>query len=120
MNTATKILKVSILGKDSIHCGFHLSPYTAHTVLTTLPSSAYVLITDTNVARFHLARLLAEFEAAIYSELKVKPRFLTHIIPPARPQKAARGKPPSKISSSSTDVPGTLSSSPSVVVSSGT
>ena len=63
MATKADIQKVSILGKDSIHCGFHLVPYIVHTVLTTLSASAYVLFTDTNIGKLHLSSFESEFEA---------------------------------------------------------
>jgi pentafunctional AROM polypeptide len=91
----TDVFKVSILGKESIHCGFHLIPYIARTVLSTLTSSTYVLITDTNVARFHLAAFEAVFNTA-FSELPddaaVKPRFLSHVIAPGETSKSREGK----------------------------
>ena len=37
--SAVDVRKVSILGKDPIHCGFHLVPYIVKTVTETLPSS---------------------------------------------------------------------------------
>ncbi|KAF8880512.1 Shikimate dehydrogenase [Infundibulicybe gibba] len=77
---AIDLLKVSILGKESIHCGFHLIPYIAETVLNTLSSSTYVLITDTNVATFHL------------EALPTKPRFLYHVIAPGETSKSREGK----------------------------
>ncbi|KAF8632649.1 hypothetical protein AX17_004782 [Amanita inopinata Kibby_2008] len=89
--TDTDIFKVSILGKDSIHCGFHLIPYIAHTVVTTLPSSTYALVTDTNVAKFHLEAFKKEFEAAI-ARHGGKSRFLTHVIPPGETSKSREGK----------------------------
>jgi pentafunctional AROM polypeptide len=79
-----EVLKVPILGRDSIHCGFHLVPHIAQTVLSTLPASTYVLITDTNVARFHLPA----FEAAFVNA----PRFLSHVIPPGETSKSREGK----------------------------
>ena len=54
---AVDVRKVSILGKESIHCGFHLIPYIVRTVLDTIPSSTYVLFTDSNVGNLHLALL---------------------------------------------------------------
>ncbi|KAF8234540.1 Shikimate dehydrogenase [Tricholoma matsutake] len=89
------ILKVSILGRDSIHCGFHLIPYIAHTVLTTLPSSTYVLVTDTHVANFHLGAFETEFEnvrAVLPSSTSTKPRFMSHVIPPGETSKSREGK----------------------------
>ncbi|TFK19609.1 Shikimate dehydrogenase [Coprinopsis marcescibilis] len=88
------IHKVSILGKESIHCGFHLIPYIAQTVLTTLPSSTYVLITDTNIAKLHLDAFEAEFSRALESSTVVspKPRFLSHVVPPGETSKSREGK----------------------------
>ena len=85
------ILKVSILGKESIHCGFHLVPYIVHTVLKTLPASTYVLITDTNVARFHLASFEAEFSSRL-PQAAPAPRFLHHVIFPGETSKSREGK----------------------------
>lgn len=88
------VLKVSILGKDSIHCGFHLIPYIAQTVLSNLPSSTYVLVTDTNVANFHLTAFEKEFELRISSlpTSSTKPRFLSLVIPPGETSKSREGK----------------------------
>lgn len=90
--SATDILKVSILGKESIHCGFHLIPYIARTVFDTLPSSTYVLITDSHVANLHLSAFEAEFNAAIAKLKTVKPRFLSHVIAPGENSKSREGK----------------------------
>lgn len=91
--TGTDVLKVSILGKESIHCGFHLIPYIAQTVLTTLPSSTYILITDTNIAKLHLVAFEREFERALgASSATPKPRFLTLVIPPGETSKSREGK----------------------------
>lgn len=89
----TDILKVSILGKESIHCGFHLIPYIAETVLATLPSSTYILVTDTNIAKLHLAAFEKEFASALdASTASPKPRFLTLVIPPGETSKSRDGK----------------------------
>ena len=61
---AADVLKISILGTDSIHVGFHLIPYIFQTILTTLPSSAYVLITDNNLARLYLDDISSAFNTA--------------------------------------------------------
>ncbi|KAF8603719.1 Shikimate dehydrogenase [Ceratobasidium sp. AG-I] len=86
------LTKVSILGKDSIHCGFHLTPYIAQTVLTTLPASTYVLITDTRVAGFHLASFESAFTDALAATPNNAARFLTHVIPPGETSKSREGK----------------------------
>ncbi|EGN94414.1 hypothetical protein SERLA73DRAFT_114628 [Serpula lacrymans var. lacrymans S7.3] len=89
----TDILKVSILGKESIHCGFHLIPYIVNTVITTLPSSAYVLVTDTHVANFHLTAFEAEFNAAFEKLPNAgRPRFLSRVIAPGETTKSREGK----------------------------
>ncbi|QRW07542.1 hypothetical protein RhiLY_06541 [Ceratobasidium sp. AG-Ba] len=87
------LTKVSILGKDSIHCGFHLTPYIVHTVLSTLPASTYVLITDTRVAGFgHLEKFESAFAEAFAAKPENTTRFLTHVIPPGETSKSREGK----------------------------
>jgi pentafunctional AROM polypeptide len=85
---ATDIQRVSILHKDSIHCGFHLIPYIVSTVLKSLPSSTYVLVTDTHVAALHLEKFEHEFRAS----LPQGKRFLTHVISPGETSKSREGK----------------------------
>jgi hypothetical protein len=87
----TDIYKVSILGKQSIHCGFHLVPYIARTVLDTLPASTYALITDTNIARLHLDAFRKGFQEEIARSSNLS-RFLTHTIPPGETSKSREGK----------------------------
>ncbi|PIL27015.1 hypothetical protein GSI_10154 [Ganoderma sinense ZZ0214-1] len=81
------VRKVSILGKDSIRCGFHLVPYIIKTVTETLPSSTYILVTDTNVGNLHLAAFQAEFDRASTSA-----RFLSYVISPGETSKSREGK----------------------------
>lgn len=90
----TDVLKVSILGKDSIHCGFHLIPYIAQTVLTTLPASTYVVVTDSHIAKLYLDSFVAEFNDTIgkFPSDSTKPRFLSHIVPPGETSKSREGK----------------------------
>ncbi|GJJ13047.1 hypothetical protein Clacol_007296 [Clathrus columnatus] len=85
---ATDIQKISILHKESIHCGFHLVPYIIDTVLKTLEASTYVLITDTHVAALHLDKFTVEFKV----KLSNGSRFLSHAIPPGEPSKSREGK----------------------------
>ncbi len=97
MASETDIFKLSILGKESIHCGFHLIPYITQIVLSTLPSSKYVLITDRNVASFHLDAFENEFNAVLESKAlpgagKLKARFLSLVIPPGETSKSRKGK----------------------------
>jgi pentafunctional AROM polypeptide len=90
------VLKVSILGRESIHCGFHLVPYIAKTVISALHSSTYVLVTDSNIAKYHLATFEAEFTAALSvaqpNGTATPPRFLSFIIPPGETSKSREGK----------------------------
>jgi pentafunctional AROM polypeptide len=91
----TDIQKISILGKESIHCGFHLVPHIIHTILTDLPSSTYVLITDSNIAKFYLTTFEDQFEVFLNSLANgthAKPRFITYIVPPGEPSKSRECK----------------------------
>ncbi len=91
--TSADIRKVSILGRDSIHCGFHLIPYIVRTVLDTLPSSTYVLFTDTNVGNLHLPLFESEFDAGIDAlKSQSRPRFITYVIPPGETSKSRECK----------------------------
>ncbi|KAF7984960.1 hypothetical protein HWV62_9901 [Athelia sp. TMB] len=85
------VLKVSILGNESIHCGFHLTPYIARTVVATLPASAYVLVTDTHVAALHLPAFESAFAAALAAH-GAPARFLSHVVPPGETSKSRAGK----------------------------
>lgn len=91
MATTTDVFKVSILGKESIHCGFHLIPYIARTVFDTLPSSTYVLITDINIAKFHLKAFEQEFSSTL-QKAGSQSRFLTLVVPPGETSKSREGK----------------------------
>ena len=88
MATNTDLLKVSILHKESIHCGFHLIPYIVDTVLETLPSSTYVLITDTRIAALYLDEFNVEFQ----NKLPAGRRLLTHVVPPGETSKSRECK----------------------------
>lgn len=89
----TDIKKVSILGKETIHCGFHLIPYITHTVFATLPSSTYVLITDTNVGNIYLSAFHDAFGECMSKVTSgLKPRFLTYVVPPGETSKSREGK----------------------------
>ena len=90
-NSKADIQKVHILGKDAIHCGFHLVPYIVETVLSSLPASTYVLITDTHVAKLHLKAFEDQFASQIASS-SVQARFITRVIPPGETSKSREGK----------------------------
>ncbi|RSH78332.1 3-dehydroquinate dehydratase (3-dehydroquinase) [Apiotrichum porosum] len=91
MSDLADVLKISILGNESIHVGFHLIPYIFNQVLTTLPSSTYALITDTNLARLYLPQLEEAFNVAA-AETGSKARFLTHQVAPGEGAKSRQVK----------------------------
>ena len=95
---AVDISKVSILGRESIHLGFHLIPYVVQTVLQQLPSSTYVLVTDTTLAALHLSSFQDEFSAALLAAASstpttaAKPRFLHYAVAPGEGSKSRKQK----------------------------
>jgi pentafunctional AROM polypeptide len=80
-----------ILHNESIHCGFHLIPHIVQTVLTTLPSSVYAIITDTNVGPLFLPSLQSTFESQI-AKAGVKSRVLTYKVQPGEEAKSREVK----------------------------
>lgn len=95
--SAPDLLKVSILHKDSIHAGFHLVPHIVSTVLTELPSSNYVIVTDTTIAGIHLPALQTEFAAQLSAKqadgkASASTRVHTFQIPPGEGAKSRRQK----------------------------
>lgn len=90
------VQKIAILGKESIHVGFNLVQHIADTLLDTLPSSIYVLITDTNIAPLYLESIRLTFTQATDARFPVsdpaRPRFLTYTIPPGETTKSREGK----------------------------
>ncbi|KAL7422257.1 hypothetical protein Q5752_002903 [Cryptotrichosporon argae] len=85
------ILKISILGTESIHVGFHLLPHIFRTILATLPSSTYALVTDTNLSRLYLPAIKTEFDAAA-SAAGSQARFLTYEVAPGEGAKSRQVK----------------------------
>ncbi|GAA96686.1 uncharacterized protein L969DRAFT_100128 [Mixia osmundae IAM 14324] len=105
---------ISILGADSIRIGFHLADYIAKTVTEGLPSSNYVLITDTSLAPLYLGPLKRAFVeqspsgsqingtrspepvhhpgASTVCALGTDKRFLTYVIPPGEVSKSRQTK----------------------------
>ncbi|KAJ1022652.1 hypothetical protein NDA18_004994 [Ustilago nuda] len=78
-----------------IHLGYHLTPHIARTLLSTLPSSTYVLITDQNLeSRCSVTTAFRrEFEKAA-AELSPSHtwKLLTKVIPPGEASKSRQGK----------------------------
>lgn len=91
------ITKVNILGKDSIHVGYNLLPHIVHTCLTDLPSSTYVVITDTNIAPLYLADLSERMKTSLqdrnkYPKLPGQSRFLAKVVNPGETSKSRATK----------------------------
>lgn len=85
------VTTVRILGKDAIKVGYDLIPEITSDILQNLPSSTYVLITDTNIGPRYLPHFEAAFaeNAAKYSP---EARLLTYAIPPGEYSKSRATK----------------------------
>src|SRR5271163_4107519 len=79
--------KVSILGQETIHVGFKLWDHMVSDLLTTLPSSTYVIITDTNVGPLYSPRLKQAFEKAIKMRQSSSFRLITYSVSPGESSK---------------------------------
>jgi len=80
--------KVSILNKETIHVGFKLWNHIVSDLVTSLPSSTYVVITDTNVGPLYLPHLQAAFSTHQSSSF----RLLTYTVPPGESSKTRETK----------------------------
>lgn len=83
---------VSILGKESIHVGFKLWEHIASDLLSTFPSSTYVVITDTNVGPLYSPRLQQAFERAIGNTESPAFRLLSYSVSPGESSKTRETK----------------------------
>jgi pentafunctional AROM polypeptide len=89
---ATEPTKVPILGNESIVVDYGLwNNYVAHSLLTEIPSSTYVLITDTNIAPLYIPAFEKSFKREA-SSLSTPPRLLTYTIPPGENSKSRSTK----------------------------
>ena len=89
---AAEPTKVNILGKDSIVVDYGLwQNYVAHDLLTNIPSSTYVLITDTNIGSLYIPTFKQSFDREV-SSLSSAPRLLTYQIPPGENSKSRSTK----------------------------
>ncbi|ODN84725.1 pentafunctional AROM polypeptide, variant [Cryptococcus amylolentus CBS 6039] len=90
-SSSADVLKISILGNESIHAGFHLFPYIFETITTTLPSSAYVLVTDTNLSSIYLNDIQKAFADAS-AKNGSNARFLVYEVAPGEGAKSRKVK----------------------------
>ncbi|PWN53432.1 putative ARO1-Pentafunctional AROM polypeptide [Violaceomyces palustris] len=78
-----------------IHLGYHLIPHISLTLLQNLPSSTYVLVTDSNLeSRCSVTTTFKNQLDLAASTLAIpnKPRFLSKVIPPGEGSKSRKGK----------------------------
>ena len=84
--------RVSILGKDSILIGYNLwEGYVASDLLSNIPSSRYVIISDTSIAPLYAEPFRKIFEIEI-SKKSVNADLLTFEIPPGENSKSRATK----------------------------
>ena len=80
----SNIIKIPILGKESIIVGNNLTDYIAKDVVSSVKASTYCIITDENVAKYHLDNL----ENLLTKEANaVGRRVLSYTIPAGELQK---------------------------------
>lgn len=88
----TNPTKLQILGRDSIFAGFGIwKTFVAQDILSSCPSSTYVLFTDSNIAATYLPPFQDVFDKAT-SSASPKPRLLTYVIPPGEASKSRETK----------------------------
>jgi pentafunctional AROM polypeptide len=88
----TEPTKISILGRESIVADFGLwRNYVAKDLISGLPSTTYVLITDTNLGSIYTPNFQKTFEAAAAS-VSPAPRLLVYNAPPGESSKSRHTK----------------------------
>ncbi|KAK9462144.1 EPSP synthase-domain-containing protein [Lipomyces oligophaga] len=85
------IERVEILGKDTIVVGYGLVRTLLEEIITQIPSSTYILVTDTNLARLHLQSFIDAFEE-IVKNVVTPPRLIHHAVPPGESSKSSKTK----------------------------
>ncbi|KAJ2360621.1 hypothetical protein H4S01_005650, partial [Coemansia sp. RSA 2610] len=90
-----EVERISILGSESIVCGFHLADYMWADIFANLaPASTYVLITDSNLAALY-ADTQREAFAAAWAHCRADaaaPRLLVHVLAPGETSKSRATK----------------------------
>ena len=84
--------RITILGKEDIVVDFDIwRNFVAEDLLSTIPSSTYVLITDTNLSPLYVPVFKQSFERCA-SASSAPPRLLTYKIPPGETSKGRETK----------------------------
>ncbi|TVY15414.1 Pentafunctional AROM polypeptide [Lachnellula arida] len=84
--------RIAILGKEDIIIDFDIwQTFVAGDLLSDLPSSTYVLITDTNIAPIYVPAFQKSFDV-LTAQSDVCPRLLTYEIPPGEHSKGRETK----------------------------
>lgn len=92
MAAAQSPTTVPILGKDNIVVEYGLwDSYVAQDLLENIPSSTYVLITDTNIDHLYTPAFQTSFNDAV-SKHNSAARLLTYVIPPGETSKSRATK----------------------------
>ena len=92
MGSTSEPTRVSILGEDRIIIDYEIwGLYVAHDLLTNVPSSTYVLITDTNLYPQYVPAFEQAFRS-VASQLGVESRLLTHQVSPGETSKSRATK----------------------------
>src|SRR5579859_6147902 len=90
---AIQVDKVSVLGKESVVLSFGLwKCYVVDDLLSNLPSSTYVLVTDTNIGKIYVPPFRAVFEDAVTRLGGSPPRLLDYGVPPGEGSKSRQTK----------------------------
>ncbi|EGW30733.1 uncharacterized protein SPAPADRAFT_142469 [Spathaspora passalidarum NRRL Y-27907] len=88
----SKVEKVTILGKDTIHVGYGIQDHIVSEIIANKASSTYVIITDTNLARTQpFNKLKTNFETQLKQE-RPESRLLSYYVPPGENNKSRTTK----------------------------
>ncbi|KAI9203014.1 EPSP synthase-domain-containing protein [Polychytrium aggregatum] len=89
MSSSSQFTRLSILNNDCIFVGQALTSVIAKEVVSNVKASAYIIVTDTNIAPFHLAPLEAALRDAVaqYHPSPASSKVLTMTLPPGEASK---------------------------------
>jgi pentafunctional AROM polypeptide len=89
----TTLEKLSILGQESIFIGSDITSTIAKDIISTCPSTHYVILSDHNVATFHLKILESELHQAIQNASLNEPvQVLSYLLVPGEQSKTREMK----------------------------